>query len=257
MYSLNYSVSSDRKRKNSGRPGGKGHRPDGEQGLAGGLHHGRTEKDGEKDSTNSGVHQSHEKHEKQEKYESRHEHHDSMPCAHHEHHDSAHPKGLFGAHCSSPAEWAMGSLMRTAKMIHRFGEARIAQNKHYGKLSGPRMGVLFIVHHSGGIRMGDLAGKLHVAPRTVTDLVDGLERDGFIHRIPDPTDRRASLLELSESAKRDFDQIASMRKAFVEEIFSPLSNDEKDTLVSLLTKLREGPIRDLLRESLETVDDEK
>jgi DNA-binding MarR family transcriptional regulator len=136
--------------------------------------------------------------------------------------------------------------MMTAKMIHRFGESRIAQNKQYSKLSGPRMGVLFIVHHMGGIRMGDLAAKLHVAPRTVTDLVDGLERDGFLHRVPDPKDRRASILELSDLAKKDFDRISAMRKAFVEEIFTPLNNDEKETLISLLSKLREGPIRDLL-----------
>lgn len=154
--------------------------------------------------------------------------------------------GLFPPHDGTPAENAMAALMMTAKMIHRFGESRIAQNKQYSKLSGPRMGVLFIVHHSGGIRMGDLAAKLHVAPRTVTDLVDGLERDGFLHRVPDPRDRRASLLELSEFAKKDFDRISAMRKAFVEEIFSPLSNAEKESLIALLSKLREGPIRDLL-----------
>ena len=141
--------------------------------------------------------------------------------------------------------------MMTAKMIHRFGESRIAQNKQYSKLSGPRMGVLFIVHHSGGIRMGDLAARLHVAPRTVTDLVDGLERDGFIHRVPDPSDRRASILELSEFAKQDFERISAMRTGFVEEIFSPLNNEEKEALVALLGKLREGPIRDLLNESNE------
>lgn len=108
------------------------------------------------------------------------------------------------------------------------------------------MGVLFIVHHSGGIRMGDLASKLHVAPRTVTDLVDGLERDGFLHRVPDSSDRRASILELSDFAKKDFERISAVRSAFVEEIFSPLSNEEKDALIGLLGKLREGPIRDLL-----------
>lgn len=155
-------------------------------------------------------------------------------------------RGFFPLHDGSPAENAMGALMMTAKMIHRFGESRIAQNKKYSKLSGPRMGVLFIVHHMGGIRMGDLASKLHVAPRTVTDLVDGLERDGYLHRVPDPKDRRASILELSEFAKKDFERISAMRKAFVEEIFSPLSNEDKETLISLLGKLREGPIRDLL-----------
>jgi hypothetical protein len=51
---------------------------------------------------------------------------------------------------------------------------------------------------------------------------------------------------LSAQAKKDFDHMASMRVRFIEEIFSPLSDEEKDTLVSLLNKLCEGPIRDLI-----------
>jgi len=169
----------------------------------------------------------------------------------HRHEERKGGPGWFPPHGSSPAENAMANLMMTAKMIHRFGESRISQHKQYSKLSGPRMGVLFIVHHSGGIRMGDLAARLHVAPRTVTDLVDGLERDGFLHRVPDPSDRRASILELSDFAKEDFERISAMRSAFVEEIFSPLSDEEKETLIALLGKLREGPIRDLLNASSE------
>ncbi len=152
---------------------------------------------------------------------------------------------FFAGHGASPTEQAMTALMMTAKMIHRFAESRIAEHKKFHKLSRPRMGVLFIVQHSGGIRMGDLAAKLGVAPRTVTDLVDGLEQDGFLHRIPDPSDRRASMLELSSLAQKEFEHIVSMRSKFIDEIFSPLSSDEKDTLISLLKKLREGPIRDL------------
>ncbi|HEY9678348.1 MAG TPA: MarR family transcriptional regulator [Drouetiella sp.] len=176
---------------------------------------------------------------------------------HHHRHERGPRGGFFSPHSDSPTENAMSCLMMTAKMIVKFGESRIAQNKKYSKLSGPRMGVLFIVHHSGGIRMGDLAGKLHVAPRTVTDLVDGLERDGFIHRIPDPKDRRASILELSERAKKDFDHIAEMRRTFIEEIFTPISDDEKQVLITILSKLREGPLRELLAQSMEESGEDK
>ena len=141
----------------------------------------------------------------------------------------------------------MHALMSTAKMIFRFGKARISQDKKFSKLSGPRMGVLFIVHEAGTIRMGDLATKLQVAPRTVTDFVDGLERDGFIHRLPDPKDRRAFLLELSETARADFEKIVVIRKAFVDEIFSGLSDDEKSKLTSLLLKLKDGPLSEMVK----------
>lgn len=167
------------------------------------------------------------------------------------------PQEFYRPPSSNLSESVMALLMMTTKMIHRFAESRIARNKKYRKLSGPRMAVLFIVHHSGGIRMGDLAAKLYVAPRTVTDLIDGLEHDGFIKRVPDPKDRRASILELSESAKNDFEQIAEMRKSFVQEIFSPLSDDEKNQLITLLSKIQEGPIRDLLSHAVDEAKESK
>ena len=136
----------------------------------------------------------------------------------------------------------MCALMSVAKMVHRFAHSRIAKGKLPPKMSGPRMGVLFAVKHAGGMRMGDLATRLGVAPRTVTDLVDGLERDGLLVRKPDPTDRRATCLELTARAGRDFQKMRSIQKNFVGEIFSPLDARELQQLIALMDKLRRGPI---------------
>ncbi len=95
---------------------------------------------------------------------------------------------------------------------------------------------------AGSIRMGDLASKLMIAPRTVTDFVDGLERDGFVRRVPDPSDRRAMLIELTPETKGNFHNISDMQKQFAEELFSPLSSKEQDELIRILEKLREGPL---------------
>jgi DNA-binding MarR family transcriptional regulator len=140
--------------------------------------------------------------------------------------------------------------MSTAKMIHRFIESKINKHKHFHKLSGPRIGVLFVVHESGVIRMGDLAAKLQVAPRTATDIVDGLERDGFLQRRSDPSDRRAMLLELTAHARSDMDKISSLRKAFVEEVFGHMSEEERTELIALLTKVKQGPLSTMLQNQL-------
>jgi len=105
------------------------------------------------------------------------------------------------------------------------------------------MGVLFSVREAGGLRMGDLASRLGVAPRTVTDLVDVLERDGLLIRRPDPADRRATRLELTPVAAAGLDRLRSLRRSFVEEIFSPLKPAERRQLVELLEKISRGPIR--------------
>ena len=52
----------------------------------------------------------------------------------------------------------------------------------------------------GRVRMGDLSSALGVTARNITTIVDALEREGLLMRKPDPTDRRAILLELTERA---------------------------------------------------------
>src|SRR6218665_2613948 len=46
-------------------------------------------------------------------------------------------------------------------------------------------------------RPGALADALGVAPRSVTSKVDAAEADGLVRRLPDPSDRRATLVELT------------------------------------------------------------
>ncbi len=88
------------------------------------------------------------------------------------------------------ASVVLEALGTTAHAIFRFAGTKIADLDVPEKLSGARLRVLFAVKEAGSMRMGDLATQLGVAPRTVTDLVDGLEKEGLLTRRPDPTDRR-------------------------------------------------------------------
>jgi DNA-binding MarR family transcriptional regulator len=136
----------------------------------------------------------------------------------------------------------MCEFMGVAKAIRRFMEQRFTENKLPPSLAGPRLGVLFPVQRPGGLRMGDLAERLGVNPRTVTDLVDGLERDGLLMRRPDPADRRATLLDLTPQARVDFERAHAASRSFLGEAFSPLTAAERKEFLRLLTKLRGGPI---------------
>jgi len=136
----------------------------------------------------------------------------------------------------------MCEFMGVAKAIKRFMEQRFSENKFPPSLSGPRMGVLFHVQRNGGLRMGDLAERLGVAARTVTDLVDGLERDGLLLRREDPADRRATLLDLTPRARVDFERAHAASRSFLAEAFSPLTGAERKQFLQLLNKLRRGPI---------------
>ena len=56
-------------------------------------------------------------------------------------------------------------------------------------------------HCDGPLRLGHVASALDVAPRSVTSKVDAAEADGLVRRIADPTDRRATLIELTDAGR--------------------------------------------------------
>ena len=71
-------------------------------------------------------------------------------------------------------------------------------------LSEGRFQILVRLKHqpSGRFTMGELAEMLDVSPRTVTGLVDNLERDGLVKRVDDPADRRSVYAELTEQGRQ-------------------------------------------------------
>jgi DNA-binding MarR family transcriptional regulator len=84
---------------------------------------------------------------------------------------------------------ALAALRLASKRIHDAME-RFAEG--HG-LSESRLRVLTRLCHrpSGQLPLGALADGMDVTPRTMTDIVDVLERDGLVKRVPDPADRRS------------------------------------------------------------------
>ena len=98
-----------------------------------------------------------------------------------------------------PGTEALAAVRILGKKMHTLME-RWAD--HYG-LSEGRFQILVRLHHQpdGRLTMGDLAEMLDVSPRTVTGLVDNLERDGLAKRVDDPTDRRSVYAELTDQGR--------------------------------------------------------
>jgi DNA-binding MarR family transcriptional regulator len=67
-------------------------------------------------------------------------------------------------------------------------------------LTVPRAHLLWLLHHHGPSTQRALADALKVTPRNVTGLVDGLVASGHVTREPHPSDRRATLVSLTQRA---------------------------------------------------------
>ena len=104
--------------------------------------------------------------------------------------------------------------------------------------SVPRLKLLNAVHCHGPQKMADLAGELTVTPRNVTALVDGLEAEGLVRRIPHSTDRRITLVELTCSPERVAAQFGAYQ-ASITGLFATLTPEDQRTFLRLVTTLRE------------------
>jgi DNA-binding MarR family transcriptional regulator len=78
--------------------------------------------------------------------------------------------------------------------------------EHHGLSSG-RLGVLFRLRRGGDTPLGELAMALDSTPRNITGLVDHLERDGLVERVPDHDDRRSVRARLTEKGREKIDGI--------------------------------------------------
>jgi DNA-binding MarR family transcriptional regulator len=88
--------------------------------------------------------------------------------------------------------------------------------------------------------MSDISDELGVTRRNVTALVDALEEEGLVRRMPHTTDRRATVIELTSRGAETTDSFYNGHRDAVAELFVNLSEDERRELVRLLGSLREA-----------------
>jgi DNA-binding MarR family transcriptional regulator len=109
-----------------------------------------------------------------------------------------------------------------------------------GELAYPRLRVLEVLHCQGPAMMKDLAETLGLSARNLTTLADGLEHEGLIRRVPHPTDRRAILLELTDTGASAAECSLAPRLVEIGRVFDLLSRPQKTQFARGLRTLSGG-----------------
>ncbi|MBN9122862.1 MAG: MarR family transcriptional regulator [Planctomycetes bacterium] len=106
-------------------------------------------------------------------------------------------------------------------------------------VSFARMKLLGALHSSGPRIMSELSEQLGVTARNVTALVDALEAEGLVRRVPHATDRRATVIELTAAGAQYGRQMASGgHMSAIAELFRGLTATEQQQLLAVIAKLR-------------------
>ncbi|MGF2506635.1 MarR family transcriptional regulator, partial [Ralstonia pseudosolanacearum] len=104
-------------------------------------------------------------------------------------------------------------------------------------ISWARMKLIYFIRHEGSVRSVDLMRAFGHAPRTVTEAVDALERDGLVERVPDPVDRRAKNISLTRAGEALYQSAEPIRRRLGAEICGVLDPAEQRVLQDMLTRM--------------------
>ncbi|GAA3243907.1 MarR family transcriptional regulator [Pseudonocardia petroleophila] len=97
--------------------------------------------------------------------------------------------------------------------------------------------VLLTFARTGRLPMRVMGDRLQLHPTSVTNIVDRLQADGLVRRIPHPTDRRATLVEITADG-------AALRARATESVtavdfgLEGLSDEQQAQLTALLGEVR-------------------
>jgi DNA-binding MarR family transcriptional regulator len=104
-------------------------------------------------------------------------------------------------------------------------------------LSATQMHTLEIVAHGTSLRMKELAKKMGVTTGTLTVMVDRLEEQGLLQRMPHETDRRSWLIQLTDKGQMVFAQHHQHHLRLTEEITASLATTEQKNFHEILGKI--------------------
>ncbi|MFD3873800.1 MarR family winged helix-turn-helix transcriptional regulator [Streptomyces sp. NPDC058623] len=139
--------------------------------------------------------------------------------------------------CSAPSAVLEGPVSHAISRVARLH--RIAAGRALRDL-GLHPGQEFLMMHlwdNGAVRQSELIKTVGLDPSTVTKMLQRLEHAGHVRRRPDPSDRRASLVEATDSS---CGLLVEVRRAWGElerQTLDGLDGAERTELARLLGKV--------------------
>lgn len=119
------------------------------------------------------------------------------------------------------------------KRMQRVCEVELSEHG----LSLSRAKILGTLDQFGPSNQSALATTFDLAPRTVTELVDVLERDGLVERRADPADRRARQVHLTPAGREAHLLAATTRIRVISQFFGSLNDDQLHEFAATLRQI--------------------
>lgn len=123
------------------------------------------------------------------------------------------------------------------------GVSRLAHERMRVKMQG--IGIhkaqgfaLFYLSRHEGVPQTEIARSFQLSPASVSNMLQRMERDGWIERRTDPGDQRVSRVYLTPRARALREEAEGVFRELEDEVTSALTSEEQASLHALLLKVR-------------------
>ncbi|HJF53753.1 MAG TPA: MarR family transcriptional regulator [Limosilactobacillus coleohominis] len=110
-------------------------------------------------------------------------------------------------------------------------------------ITGIQMSVIdFMANHQNHVSQQKIEQEFGIRRSTTTIMIKRMERHGLVHQIPDPTDKRKKLVELTDKAIPLIKPIKEFIKNDDLQIRQAFSDDELAVAIKILNYIREDKL---------------
>jgi DNA-binding MarR family transcriptional regulator len=139
---------------------------------------------------------------------------------------------------------ALLALLRSVR-VHRTAVTRQIESLDLPvAMTGARYTLLMTLYFSreNHLAQNEISRELNVSRTNITNLIDGLERDGLVERMPNPADRRVSYARLTERGRSLCLQLMPSMTDLMEDATRDFSPDERAQFRGFLYRLQRNII---------------
>ncbi len=129
-------------------------------------------------------------------------------------------------------------LMRALVRCYQAFAAYDAAGHRAAGLTTSQADVLFALGNNEGLTFKEIGGQTLITKGTLTGVIDRLERKGLVERLLKESDRRCTVVRLTDRGTRLFREHFPRQITYLKKSFSRLSAVERERATQLLNRLK-------------------
>lgn len=132
----------------------------------------------------------------------------------------------------------LSEIEKTLFQISRLAKGAFSVSTDLCSLSMLDIQTLVFLRERNGANMSEIAGHLNTELPSSTSLVNKLVKNNLVQRLPDESDRRVVVINLTETGEKFLTRAVEVRNEHTKKFLSYLSSNQKKQLLTLLKTIK-------------------